>query len=126
MAKCRYEIKDGTKFASFAELLNNFVDKEIKDFNSLSDVVFSKYPKRDNVREQLVTLSKEYVPKKRMDDINSAVSVMVDGEPSIGDQGVIGISEWIDHPSCTIDNKPLITQMDKEDYVEAEINSLIK
>lgn len=61
-----------------------------------------------------------------MDDINSAVSVMVDGEPSIRDQGVIGISEWIDHPSCTIDNKPLITQMDKEDYVEAEINSLIK
>lgn len=110
MANCRYEItKNGTKFASFAELLNNFVDKEIKDFNSLSDVVFSKYQKRDNTREQLVTLSKEYVPKRRIDDTNSAVSTIIDGEPAIREQGVIGISEWIDHPSCVIDNKPLIT-----------------
>ena len=66
MANCRYELKNGTKFDSFADLLNNFVDKEIKDFNSLSDVVFSKYQKRDNLREQLVKVSKEYIPKRRV------------------------------------------------------------
>ena len=83
MANCRYELKNGTKFDSFADLLNNFVDKEIKDFNSLSDVVFSKYQKRDNLREQLVKVSKEYIPKRRVADTNSAISAIIDGEPAI-------------------------------------------
>jgi hypothetical protein len=89
--------------------MNNFADKEIKDFNSLSDVVFSKYKRRDDVRESLVTLSKEYVSKKRGDDANSAVSTLIDGEPALRDSNVISISEWIDHPSCQIDGRPLIT-----------------
>lgn len=126
MDNCTYTIiSTGQKFNSWAELMNNFADKEIKDFNSLSDVVFSKYKRRDDVRESLVTLSKEYVSKKRGDDANSAVSTLIDGEPALRDSNVISISEWIDHPSCQIDGRPLITQMVKEDYIESEINNLI-
>ena len=125
MANCRYELKNGQKFDSFADLLNNFVDREIKDFNSLSDVIFSKYKKRDDLREQIITVNKEYIPKKRISDTNSAISTIVDGEPAIRESDVIGISEWIDHPSCVINNEPLIRQFIKKDYVESEIDVLV-
>lgn len=126
MDNCKYTLKNGTSFESYAELFNYFSEVNIKDFQSLSDVVYSKFKKRDAVREQLITLSKQYVPKSRIDSVNSAVSTIIDGEPQIRESGVISISDWIDHPSCMIDGNPLITQLVTEDYIESEINILVK
>lgn len=126
MAKCKYKVNGVGEFDSFAKLLNEFVEKSISDYETLSDIVYSKYQKRDAIREQLVTLSKEYVPKRRKDSANSAISTIIDGEPAIGDSDVISTSEWIDHPACMIDGSPLITQMKKEDYIDAEIVRLTK
>lgn len=126
MAKCKYIVNGVGKFDSFAKLLNEFVEKSISDYDTLSDVVYSKYQKRDAIREQLVTLSKEYVPKRRKHSANSAISTIIDGEPAIGDSDVISTSELIDHPACMIDGSPLITQMNNEDYIEAEIARLVK
>ena len=127
VANCKYKITNtNQEFDSFADLLNNFVDKEIKDFQSLSDVVFSKYEKRDNTKKQIISLNKEYIPKKRVDDTNSAIYAFVDGEPHIGDSKVISISEWIDHPSSQINGNPIVTQMVKEDYIDSEVIRISK
>jgi hypothetical protein len=126
VAKCKYKVKGVGEFDSFAKLLNEFVEKNISSYETLSDIVYSKYQKRDAIREQLVTLSKEYVPKRRKNSVNSAISTIIDGEPAIGDSDVISTSELIDHPACMIDGSPLITQMKTEDYIEAEVSRLIK
>ena len=126
MGKCTYELKNGTSFESYADLINYFSESNISNFSSLSDVVYSKFQKRDATRAQIIELSKEYVPKIRINSANSAVSAIIDGEPQIRESNAIGISDWIDHPSCLIDGKPLVTQLEIEDYIESEIAALKK
>lgn len=62
--QCTYKLKNGTEFNSFAELLNSIDTKIIQDFQSFSDVVYSKFARRDAVKQQLIDLNKEYTPKK--------------------------------------------------------------
>jgi hypothetical protein len=100
MANCKYILKNGTVFNSFVELLHSIDTKSIQDFQSFSDIVYSKFTKRDTVKQQLINLTKEYIPKKRVDSTNSAISAMINGEPGIIESNVIGISDWIDHPCC--------------------------
>ena len=126
MGNCVYTLKDGTIFESYAKLFTHFSEENIKDFQSLSDVVYSKFKKRDSIREQLITLNKQYVPKSRVDSVNSAISTIIDGEPQIKDSNIISISDWIDHPSCMIDGNPLITQLVTEDYIDSEVKILSK
>lgn len=122
MANCNYTIvQTKEKFNSLTELLNFLDTKDLNDFASFSDIVCSKFAKRDSIRKKLIELNREYVPKKRVDSVNSAISTIIDGEPSIRESNAIPISEWIDHPSCKIDDKPLITQLVKQDYIDAEI-----
>jgi hypothetical protein len=51
MGNCVYTLKDGTIFESYAKLFTHFSEENIKDFQSLSDVVYSKFKKRDYIRE---------------------------------------------------------------------------
>lgn len=124
--QCTYKLKNGTEFNSFAELLNSIDTKIIQDFQSFSDVVYSKFARRDAVKQQLIDLNKEYTPKKRVDSPNSAVAAMINGEPGIIESDVIGISDWIDHPCCQIDGDALITQLSEKDYIQYEIEELSK
>lgn len=122
--KCKYIFKDGSEFESFAELLNSLSEKDISVFQSFTDVVYSKFAKRDEVVTMIKNLRKSYTPRKRVDSVNSAVSTLVDGEPNISNSDVIGISDWIDHPCCQIDGNPVIMQLKREDYIESEIKRL--
>jgi hypothetical protein len=114
MAECKYIIGNNSPI-TLAELLDRLNDVDLSNY---SDVVYSKkYPKRDAMREEIIKLNKEHSYKKRENKIVSAVSTLIDGEPHIGDSEVISINDFIDHPNATIDEKHMITQLDREDYI---------
>lgn len=122
MAECKYIIGNNSPI-TLAELLNRLNDVDLSNY---SDVVYSKYPKRDAIREEIIKLNKEYSYKKRENKVVSAISTLIDGEPHIGDSKVISINDFIDHPNATIDGKHMITQLDREDYIQSMIYKLSK
>ena len=122
MANCKYIIGNNSPI-TLAELLAQLSDLDV---SSYSDVVYSKYPRRDAMREKIIKVNKEYSYNKRKDTTASAVSAIIDGEPHIGDSKVFSISEFIDHPSAVIDGKHMLTQLEKEDYIQATIKQLVR
>ena len=99
MANCKYIIGNNSPI-TLAELLAQLSDLDV---SSYSDVVYSRYPRRDAMREKIIKVNKEYSYNKRKDTTASAISAIIDGEPHIGDSKVLSISEFIDHPSAVID-----------------------
>lgn len=119
MANCTYTLK-GQKFNSYADLLQ-YLDSVNIDLESISDIVFSKASARQAQIDIIKKLKANYSPKLNT-EVN--VSSLVNGEPS---SDILSVIDFIDSPSCVLPNgHPLITQLNREDYIKRQIEILEK
>lgn len=127
MAKnCTYIIEGVGTLNSYTDLLNYLDNVDISSYTDITDVVYSKYARRDDLHKQLKTLSKNYVTRKRKESESVGLQVMMDGEPLIRESGVLSIQEFLDCPACNINGKALLTQMNTEDFINSEIRAKTK
>lgn len=121
MDNCTYTLK-GNKFNSYSELLEFLEGKNI-NLEDISDVVYSKVPKQEEQVNKIKQLwqKQEYKPKKT---VNDSVSDNINGEPSV--EGKMGILDYIDSPSFSINGRRLITPLTKEEYINAQAAKLMK
>lgn len=117
---CIYTIKDaGKTFNSYSELLNYLFEQFGKDENtdklkSIADIVYSKAPIQDTVFEKIEKVSKE----KKLKESDS----LIDGEPSI--EGAVSVLQFLDMQECSIDDHPLVTPYNQDNYRTNAIQEL--
>lgn len=115
MVNCTYSLND-LNFDSYAELLkyvDEIVEKGLLKIDKLSDIVYSKYPAMDKQVNLIDGLKATYTPK-----IESEFSIasVIDSEPYQANS----ILNFLDSPSCTIDGRPLVTPLNRENYIKEE------
>lgn len=119
MVNCTYILK-GTKYNSYAELLN-FLDTKTLDLDNVSDIVYSKVPKQKQQVEKILKLKTEYKPKKQ---VGQDVSDNINGEPSV--VGRMSILDYIDSPTCAIQGRRLVIPITREEYITASAAKMKK
>ncbi len=115
MVNCKYTLK-GKTYNSYTELLN-YLDSANLELKDISDIVYSKVPKMDLQVQKLKDLKASYTPQASKEfNISSAIN----GEPDENNS----ILNFLDSPQCTIEGRPLVTPLDRENYVKNQTNSI--
>lgn len=115
MINCTYTI-NGMEPMSYTQLLS-YVDrlnqKGRLELDKLSDIVYSKYPKMDAQVDILNKIKGSYKPKA---ESNFTTSSIIDSEPNYNNS----ILNYLDSPECTLGGKPLVTPLNKEEFIKNE------
>lgn len=119
MANCTYTLK-GRKFNSYTDLLG-YIDELAQtgalELDKLDDIVYSKAPKMDLQVQKLRDLKASYIPQL---DKEFNVSSVINGEPDSNNS----IINFLDSPQCAIEGRPLITPLNRENYIKNSIQNI--
>ena len=123
MEYCHYtlKLKEGEiPFDSYSSLFNYLdqyfqKDENAKELGSITDIVFSKTTKQDNIVKQLKDI--------KIDGINfKSSSSIIEDSPEM--EGKLSISKFLDSEQCSIENNRLVTSYNVDDYRIHAINDL--
>lgn len=121
MEYCHYTLNLGGEShpASYSELINlieKFIDNggDI-DIASISDIVFSKNSKQENIKNKLTEVIQQGVT------VSNSASI-IDGEPGV--EGKLDILQFLDSEQCNINGNRLVTAYDVQDYESHAIADL--
>lgn len=121
MNYCHYTLKaNGQEFTSYSELLDYLdevfsTNKERAKLNKISDIVFSKANRQTSQLDKL--------NKIKIDGLKLSSATLVDGEPSF-ESSKMNILNFLDSPQCNIDDKPLVTPFNTDEYIQESIRHL--
>lgn len=121
MNYCHYTLKaNGQEFVSYSELLD-YLDEvfstkgEKAKLNKITDIVFSKANRQSTQLDKL--------NKIKIEGLKLSSASIIDGEPSF-ESSKMNILNFLDSPQCNIDNKPLVTQFNTDEYIQESIRHL--
>lgn len=121
MANCTYTIK-GRKFSSYTDLLG-YIDELAQtgalELNGVDDIVYSKSPRMEAQVQKLRDLKASYTTKA---DTEFNVSQMINGEPESNNS----IINFLDSPKCAIEGRPLVTPLNRENYIKSQVENLVQ
>lgn len=109
MSKCTYKL-NGQEF-TYSELIEYISTNFKNQYNSISEILFSKNDKRDAIHNQINAVKKEFKIKKSS-EINSYSNSDVEFESPH-----LSLNQFIDGPLCSINGRQIITPYNLEERI---------
>lgn len=115
LKECLYEF-NGKKY-TFDSIWSALNETELSELNSMSDVLYSKYPKKEAQIKKLESL------KAKAKEDSSQLNYLINGDVAFnGENKEIAISTFITQsPEAITNGRPIVEQFNLEEYKQSEI-----
>lgn len=116
LSQCQYEF-NGKKY-TFDSIWSALNDSELDELNSITDILYSKYPKQEAQRKKLESLK-----LKSKEKSSNQLNYLLNGDVSYsGENGEMAISTFITQsPEAVTNGRPFVEQFDIEGFKNSEI-----